>query len=135
MADDRLFKLKIISPDRAFYEGEVTMVEFKTSEGEIGIYKDHIPLTTILVPGIVRITEPEGVKLAALYEGFIEILQDGVTVLAEVAEWPDEIDINRANEAKIRAERRLSSADNESDEMRAKMALMRSLTRIELAGK
>lgn len=135
MADDRLFKLKIISPDRVFYEGDITMVEFKTSEGEIGIYKDHIPLTTILAPGIVRITEPEGIKLAALYAGFIEVLQDSVTVLAEVAEWPDEIDINRANEAKIRAERRLSSADSESDEVRAKMALMRSLTRIELAGK
>ncbi len=135
MADDRLFKLKIISPDRVFYEGEVTMVEFKTSEGEIGIYKDHIPLTTILVPGIVRITESEGVKLAALYAGFIEILQDKVTVLAEVAEWPDEIDRNRANEAKIRAERRLSNSDEDIDTVRAEIALKRALTRIELSDK
>jgi F-type H+-transporting ATPase subunit epsilon len=135
MADDRLFKLKIISPDRVFYEGDITMVELKTSEGEIGIYKNHIPLTTILVPGIVKITEPEGIKLAALYAGFIEVLQDSVTVLAEVAEWPDEIDINRANEAKIRAERRLSSATNDTDDIRAKMALIRSLTRIELSSK
>lgn len=135
MADDRLFKLKIISPDRVFYEGEVTMVEFKTSEGEIGIYKDHIPLTTILVPGIVRITESEGIKLAALYAGFVEILQDKVTVLAEVAEWPDEIDINRANEAKIRAERRLNTSDGDIDAVRAEMALRRALTRIELGDK
>ncbi|MFA9377767.1 MAG: ATP synthase F1 subunit epsilon [Lachnotalea sp.] len=135
MADDRLFKLRIISPDRVFYEGDVTMVELKTSEGEIGVYKDHIPLTTILVPGVIKITEPEGVKRAALYAGFIEILQDGITVLAEVAEWPDEIDLNRAKEAKIRAERRISDAQNDTDEMRAEMALRRSLTRLELGGK
>jgi F-type H+-transporting ATPase subunit epsilon len=134
MADDRVFKLKIISPDRVFYEGNVTMVEFKTSEGEIGVYKNHIPLTTILAPGIVKITEPDGLKLAALYAGFVEILQDRVTVLAEVAEWPDEIDINRAMEAKIRAERRLSEA-SDIDAVRAEMALRRALTRIELGGK
>lgn len=132
---DGLFKLKIISPDRVFYEGDVSMVELKTSEGEIGIYKDHIPLTTILVPGIVNIHETQGVKKAALHAGFIEVLKDRVTVLAEVAEWPEEIDINRANDAKIRAERRLSGSDTNIDELRAEMALRRSLTRIELAGK
>lgn len=132
---DGVFKLKIISPDRVFYEGDVTMVELKTSEGEIGVYKDHIPLTTILVPGIVKITEPEGIKLAALYSGFVEILKDKVTVLAEVAEWPDEIDINRASDAKIRAERRLNDHETGVDEIRAEMALRRALTRIELGGK
>ncbi|PXV91768.1 F-type H+-transporting ATPase subunit epsilon [Lachnotalea glycerini] len=135
MADDRIFRLKIISPDRLFYEGDITMVELKTSEGEIGIYKGHIPLTTILVPGIVRITEPNEVKLAALYSGFVEILKDKVTILAEVAEWPYEIDVNRAMEAKIRAERRINNSDNEVDEIRAEMALRRALTRIELGGK
>lgn len=134
MADDRVFKLKIISPDRIFYEGDVTMVELKTSEGEIGIYKNHIPLTTILVPGVVKITEPDGFKLAALYAGFVEILQDKVTVLAEVAEWPDEIDVNRAMEAKMRAERRLGEK-SDIDAARAEMALRRALTRIELRGK
>jgi F-type H+-transporting ATPase subunit epsilon len=135
MADDRLFRLKIITPDRLFYEGDVTMVEFKTSEGEIGVYKDHIPLTTILAPGVVRITEPGEVKLAALYSGFVEILKDKVTVLAEIAEWPDEIDVNRAMEAKVRAERRLSSSESDIDEIRSEMALRRALTRIEIGGK
>lgn len=135
MADERLFRLKIISPDRVFYEGDATMVELKTSEGEIGVYKDHIPLTTILIPGIVKITEPDGVKLAALYSGFVEILKDKVTILAEIAEWPEEIDVNRAKEAKIRAERRLSSDDSGIDELRAEMSLRRALTRIELGDK
>lgn len=135
MADERLFRLKIITPDRVFYEGDASMVELKTSEGEIGVYANHIPLTTILAPGVLKITEPEGVKQAALYSGFVEILKDKVTILAEVAEWPEEIDINRAMEAKIRAERRLGSNESGIDELRAEMSLRRALTRIELGRK
>lgn len=130
---DKTFRLKIISPDRTFYEGDVTMVEFTSSEGEMGVYADHIPLTTVLVPGVMTIHEQDGVKKAALHAGFAEILQDKVTILAEIAEWPEEIDINRANEARIRAERRLSGAGEENVNMiRAELALKRSLTRIKL---
>lgn len=128
----KLFKLKIISPDRVFYEGDVNMLEFTSSEGEMGVYADHIPLTTILMPGIMTIHEPDGIKKAAIHSGFAEILQEEVTILAEVAEWPEEIDINRANEARIRAERRLSTKDENINYMRAELALKRSLTRIKL---
>ena len=107
MADDKLFRLEIISPDRVFYQGDAAMVELTTSEGDVGIYKNHIPMTMIVVPGIVTITEEEGQKKAALHSGFIEVLQDKVTILAELAEWPDEIDLNRAEEARVRAQRRL----------------------------
>lgn len=132
LADDKLFHIKIITPDRIFYEGDASMVELKTSEGEIGVYKEHIPLTTILVPGIVKIKEPEGVKKAALYAGFAEILKDKVTILAENAEWPHEIDINRAMEAKIRAQRRINSKDANIDMLRAELSLRKALTRLEL---
>ena len=130
----KLFKLKIISPDRIFYEGDVDMVEFTSSEGEMGVYADHVPLTTVLMPGIMAIHEPDGIKKAAVHSGFAEILQDCVTVLAEVCEWPEEIDINRANEARIRAERRLSgnSGENGINMLRAELALKRSITRIKL---
>ena len=53
MADDRNFTLKIITPDRVFYEEQVSMVEFNTVEGEVGVYKDHIPMTMIIAPGIL----------------------------------------------------------------------------------
>ena len=130
----KLFQLKIISPDRIFYEGDVDMVEFTSSEGEMGVYADHIPLTTVLVPGIMTIHKEGEIKKAAVHAGFAEILQDSVTILAEVAEWPDEIDINRANEARIRAERRLGGTSGEADInlLRAELALKRSLTRIKL---
>ena len=74
-------------------------------------------------------------KEAALHEGFIEVLEDEVTILAEACEWPEEIDINRAEEARIRAERRLRSGSQEYNPVRAEMALRKALIRIELAEK
>lgn len=127
---DKTFRLLVNTPDREFYHGDVTMVELTTSEGEIGIYAGHIPLTSVLVPCVMTIHAEDGEKKAAVHGGIIEILKDRVTVLAEVAEWPEEIDVNRANEAKIRAERRLSSHDPNINTMRAEMALKRSLARL-----
>lgn len=133
---DNAFKVRIISPERTFYEGEAIMLECRTTEGEIGILKNHIPLTAVLAPGVCRIKESESeVKVAALIGGFIEILQDSVTILAEVAEWPDEIDIKRAEEARIRAERRLTEKHPDTDLARASSALQRSIARIEATKK
>ncbi len=135
MADSRYFKVKIISPDRVFYEGEADLLELKTSEGDIGILAGHIPLTAIIAPGVMKITKDGEVKEGALLEGFVEILQDRVTVLAEACEWPDEIDMNRAKEAKIRAERRLSERDAEINYTRAENALKKALVRLEIGEK
>ncbi len=130
MADNNLFKLKIITPERVFYEGEVCMVEFNTTEGEIGIYKKHVPTTVIVSPGILTITEAEETKEAALHAGFAEILQEEVVILAEIVEWPEEIDLDRAKAAKDRAEERIRSKTPETDVMRAETALQRALARI-----
>lgn len=130
-----LFQLQIVSPNRVFYEGEVSMVELNTTDGEMGIYAKHIPLTTVLAPGIVTIHEEADVKFAAVHAGFVVITQDKVTLMAEVAEWPDEIDIDRAEEARTRAERRLAEKDASTDVVRAEMSLRRALTRIEVCQK
>ena len=130
MADNNLFTLRIITPDRVFFEGQVSMVEFNTTEGDIGIYKKHVPTTVIISPGILTITGEEGVKEAALHAGFVEILQDEVVILAEIIEWPDEIDKARAESAKARAEERLRSKTPETDILRAETALQRALARI-----
>ncbi|MEG1362442.1 MAG: ATP synthase F1 subunit epsilon [Lachnospiraceae bacterium] len=111
---------------------EASMIEMNTVDGEIGVYKEHIPLTTVLAPGIVTITEAEGKKEAAVHAGFVEILQDRVTILAEIAEWPEEININRAEEARKRAEERLNSAKENVDYARAMAALKKALVRIDL---
>lgn len=134
MAADNLFDLKIITPDRVFYSGKARFLELNTVEGGIGIYKNHIPMTTVLEPGIATITEEGGNKKeAALHTGFMEILGDRITILAEIAEWPDEIDRNRAQEAKIRAERRLQNDKSNINITRAELALHKALVRIELA--
>lgn len=130
MADNSSFLLRIITPDRIFYENQVKMVEFNTTEGEIGVLPGHIPLTVIIKPGILNITEGEGDKEAALHAGFAEILPEQVTILAEIIEWPEEIDQERAEAARERAEERLRSRTPETDIARAETALQRAMARI-----
>lgn len=128
MADNN-FDIRIITPDRTFYVGKATMVEFNTTEGQIGVYKNHIPMTVIIKPGVLTITGEE-VKKAALHSGFVEILQDSVTILAEVIEWPEEIDLNRAEAALERAKGNIASHSPQIDQLRAETALLRATARI-----
>jgi F-type H+-transporting ATPase subunit epsilon len=132
---EKTFNLQIISPTRIFYDEQIEMVEMRTTEGEIGVLAGHIPLTTILEPGILKIKTESGVKEAALHDGFVQIQKDKVTVLAESCEWPEEIDKNRAQEALERAERRLKSGAKEVDMVRAELALKKALIRIDMAAK
>ena len=133
MAEGRNFDLEIITPNRVFYKGEASMIEFNTTEGEIGVYKDHIPLTVIVKPGVLTITSEEDKKLAALHSGFATIMQDKVTILAEVIEWADDIDEARAEKALDRAQERLRVKDPKTDIARAQTALLRAMARINAA--
>lgn len=121
-------KLKIVAPERIFYEGDASFLEFTTTEGNMGVYPNHIPVTAIIAPGVLRIHENGDVKEAALMSGFIQILQDSVTILAESVEWPEEIDANRAKEAEIRARRRIEDGSG-IDMNRAELALKRAIIR------
>ena len=78
--------LEIITPEEVFYSAEASMVEFNTTEGEIGVYPGHIPLTVIVAPGTLRIHGSE-TKEADLVSGFAEILQEKITILAEEISW------------------------------------------------
>ena len=129
---EKSFNLRIITPDRVFYEGESEMVEFNTTEGQVGVLPGHIPLTVIIKPGALNIYEAEGEKAAALHAGFAEILPEGVTILAEIIEWPHEIDESRAVAARERAEERLRSRTPETDIARAETALQRAMARIQV---
>ena len=133
--DSRNFTLKIITPDRVFYEDQVSMVEFNTVEGEVGIYREHIPMTMIVAPGILTITKDQEISEAAQHAGFAEVLPDQGTVLAEIIEWPEEIDISRAEEAKSRAEERIREHAPGTDMRRAEMSLKRAVARIETVKK
>ena len=131
---DKLMDVKIMAPDRIFYEGQVSFIEFNTTEGIVGIYPKHIPMTVVISPGVLKLVEENGdTKEAALHSGFVEVLGESITILAESVEWPDEIDIRRAEEARIRAERRIK--DDSQDMNRAELALKRSVVRMQLGNK
>ena len=128
---DKLMDVKIMAPDRVFYEGQISFIEFNTTEGIVGIYPKHIPMTVVISPGVLKLVEENGdTKEAALHSGFVEVLGDSITILAESVEWPDEIDVKRAEEARIRAERRIK--DSFQDLNRAELALKRSVVRMQL---
>ena len=128
-----MFELKIIEPDGMFFEGQASFLEFTSVMGEMGVYANHIPLTTILAPGVMKIHNDGQVKKAAVIGGFIEIQKDRITVMAEDAQWPDEIDVERAKAAKKRAEERLQKKETGLDVTRAEAALKRAMARISAA--
>ena len=107
---ENMFELRIIEPDGNFFEDYAKFLEFTSVEGEMGVYKDHIPLTTILEPCVMKIHLDDEVKKAAILGGFVEILKDRITVLAEDAHWPEEIDVARAEAALKRAMARIGAA-------------------------
>ena len=76
MADERYIRLKVFSPQRVFFEGDADLVEFTTTEGDIGVYKNHVPLTVVVAPGVLRITKDGETQEATLLDGFATILQD-----------------------------------------------------------
>ena len=131
MAD--MFELKIIEPDGVFFEGQASFLEFASATGELGVYANHIPLTPIPAPGDVKIHNEGQVKKAAVMGGFVEIQKDRITVMAENAEWPEEIDVERAKAAKERAEKRLHDRTADIDLVRAEAALKRAMARISAA--
>jgi F-type H+-transporting ATPase subunit epsilon len=121
----------IVSPERVLYTGEADMVVCRTSEGEIAFLPGHVPFLGALGIGVVRILLPErGEQAAAVHGGFVEVANDRVIVLSDVAELAERIDIDRARRAQQRAEERLSADPDDED---AQAALLRATTRLEVA--
>ena len=106
------------------------MVEFNTTEGEIGVYKGHVPMTVIISPGILTISEEEKAMNAALHAGFAEILPDSVKILAEIVEWPEEIDEVRARREADQAREALLQQRSRQEHQVAQATLARALNRL-----
>ncbi|GAB6107629.1 F0F1 ATP synthase subunit epsilon [Fusibacter bizertensis] len=128
------FKLDVVTPDRVFFNDETEMVILKTTEGDIGILYDHEPLVAPLRIGSMRIRmEDQTFKWAACSAGFLTVSDEQVTVVVDSAEWVDEIDMERALEAKRRAETRIQEGPEKgTDLVRARAALERAINRIRL---
>lgn len=124
--------LKIITPSKNMFEGEVDMVVMRTKSGDVGILHGHQPMVTILDYGILTIKNDGEDKLAAILGGFAEINSEGMSILTDAAEWSNEIDVVRAQQAKERAEARLKNTQANIDIQRAELALKRALVRLDL---
>jgi F-type H+-transporting ATPase subunit epsilon len=124
--------VEVVSPERVLYSGEADMLVCRTSEGEIAFLPGHVPFLGALGIGVVRSLLPEqGEQAVAVHGGFVEVANDRVIVLSDVAELADQIDVARAQRARQRAEERLNA---EPDNEEAQAALLRATTRLEVAG-
>jgi F-type H+-transporting ATPase subunit epsilon len=132
-------ELIIVTPQRQLLRETVVEVTLPGADGQLGVLPGHAPLITELGIGELSYYAKKSGESApvAIISGFAEVLGDRVTVLAETAERPEEIDVARATEAKKRAEQRLAAAasDPDVDWTRAAIALQRSLIRIQVARK
>ncbi|MGH9151683.1 MAG: ATP synthase F1 subunit epsilon [Acidimicrobiales bacterium] len=127
-------QVELVSPERILYSGEATMVVCRTAGGEIAFMTGHTPFLGALGIGVVRIhQEGGGVVKAAVHEGFVEVKDNRVIILSDVAELPDQIDAERARRAREDAERGLREAPEEEREA-AERRLRRAEVRLELAG-
>ncbi|UVI29946.1 F0F1 ATP synthase subunit epsilon [Paenibacillus spongiae] len=130
------FLLEIVTPERKVYAEEVNMVIVKGVEGEMGILPKHVPLVTPLKIAPVTIKQDRASHVIAVNGGFLEIRKDKVVILAESAEMPEEIDVDRAQAAKQRAEQRLSDKKRaDLDALRAELALQRAMNRLDVKGR
>ena len=124
------FKLHITTPERDFFNGEVESVVLTSTDGELGVLAGHMPTVVALNASPIKIKIGGEWREAALSGGFAEIEGNRVYVLADTAEWPEEIEVNRAMEAKLRAEERIRARHSEAEYMRSVGALQRALTRL-----
>jgi F-type H+-transporting ATPase subunit epsilon len=130
-----VFQLEIVTPEKKVVDAAAEDIQIPGKNGYLGILPGHAPLITELAVGEVKFHAGGQEQRLALAWGFAEVLPDKVTVLAETAERPAEIDVERARKAKDRAEQRLTSGDTNVDVDRALNAIHKAETRLEVASK
>ncbi len=112
--------VELVSPERLLYEGESSEVLARTVEGEIGFLPGHIPFVGMLLPGVVQVHTDGGIQRIAVHSGFIELANDQLTLLSDVAELAEDIDVDRARAALERADQALSADGEDADAAAAK---------------
>ena len=129
------YELRVVSVERSLFEGDVEFIIANGADGELGVLARHAPLMTILKPGPLRIQETIGGPEQLLFVGggFLEVLPDRVTVLADVAEHADEISVEKAEEARRRAQEKLAGTLTTAEEIEFQNALAMAEARLRLA--
>jgi F-type H+-transporting ATPase subunit epsilon len=133
MADK--LNLEVITPERLVLREQVDEVVAPGLNGELGILPEHTPLISQLKTGVLSYRQGNQSRRLHVSGGFIEVASDSVSVLSDVAEKPEEIDVERAQRAKERAERRLAARGEDIDINRAELKLQRAMARIQVGSR
>lgn len=130
------FRLKIITPEKVFFEGDVQQIIAKTPAGNVGILAGHTPYVANIVPSPLKIlADGQDFRTAAISAGFLKAEKEKVTVVAEAVEWAEDIDIGRAERAREAAQNKLDNYNSQKEFDRAEQKLKRALNRLTVAGK
>jgi F-type H+-transporting ATPase subunit epsilon len=131
----RDLRLQIVSADRSLVDEQVDEVQVPGSEGYFGVLPGHTPFLALLGAGELWYRQGQEKHYVSIAFGFAEVLPDRVTILAEIAERSHEIDVARAESAKARAEARLAKPVVDIDFERARISLLKSLIRLQVASR
>ena len=131
----KLFNLKIFTPEREFFNGDVEAVSADAIDGNVMILADHAPFIMPLSIGNISIKINDEWEKSVNSEGFLEVRRDGVVMFVQTCEHPDDIDERRAEEARKRAEEKLRQKQSMSEYKQSKIALARAMARLQTGGK
>lgn len=126
------FKLRIVCPEGEYYTGNIEILNVVTTVGQMGVLKNMLPFAGVLEISEMNFVENGKRRFFFVSGGFIHVTKEEVTLITDAIEDRENIDLERAERAKERAERRLSNRDSKLDVMRAQLALKRALTRIKI---
>lgn len=124
------FLLEILTPEKRFFSGNAQAVTVTASDGELTVLKGHMPFVGALAIGSINIKQNGAWRSAINSEGFMEVGHDSVRIFVQACEWPEEIDIKRAQAAKERAEARLHQKQTVSEYRYAQISLARAMNRL-----
>ncbi|MFZ5753393.1 MAG: F0F1 ATP synthase subunit epsilon [Bacillota bacterium] len=130
----KTLNLEVVTPEKQVFSDEVQSIIVPAAEGYLGVLPNHAPLISGLKPGVVKYRQEGKTQLLAISGGFMEVSSNKVTILADTAERPEHIDIERARAARERAEKRLKERPPGLDVARAEFALQRAMARLRAAG-
>ncbi len=126
------FLLEILTPERSFFVEMIESIILNTEDGQMSIQKGHESVVIAVVPGEIRINTGKKWVLCSVTEGFVEVRPEDTIMFTQAAEWPEEIDVKRAERARERAEERLRQRQSAEEYRRSKIALARAMARLSL---
>ena len=127
------YHLKIVTPDRLFFDGDVENIIVPAVDGDVGILKGHINYVTPLSTGVLRLRENGEWRIAALSGGFLKVEKSGTVIVANTCEWKEEIDVERARRAEQKARDILNAKESDKRTRYAEQKLKKALNRINIA--